>query len=203
MKESIKLLKLLTIFIIIGMIFGVLFTSAITVLVLVSNQGETLLTESVYEGYLSSQQSFAKNLFESWKVTLGAGLLFGFVFYFFMGIPLYLIRGRALGLQHKRDIVIPYPYAQSFALCISSLRLINKYKIKREDAMRGKITAKIHVSRNSPFGMIHFRLHKINENDTGVQIINRGIIPILIGPETLEKIVLFLTSSRKIPSQHL
>lgn len=202
MKESIKLLKLLTIFIVIGIISGVLFTSAITVLVLVSNQGETLLTESVYEGYLSSQQSFAKNLIESWKVTLGVGLLFGFGFYFFMGIPLYLIKGRVLGLQHKRDIVIPYPYAQSFALCISSLRLISKYRIKRKDVTKGKITAKIGVSRNSPFNTIHFRLHKINENKTGVQIINRGI-PGIIGPENLEKIVPFLTSSRKIPSQHL
>ena len=68
MKELIKLLRLLFIFTIVGIIAGILFTSATTILLLVSNQGETLLTESVYEGYLSSQQGFAKNLIESWKL---------------------------------------------------------------------------------------------------------------------------------------
>lgn len=198
MKKSIELLKLLAVFIAIGIIFGILTTLAITALAL--DVGEAILSESAFEGYLSPQQSFAENFTDGLMMTLQSGLLFGFLMFLIVVIPNF-ITGGTMSLQHKRDIVVPLPYDQSFALCISSLRLISNYKIKREDAKKGRITAKIKFTRNSPPNTFYFRLYKINGNKTRVQIINRGRPIAIIRADNMEKIIPFLTSSRKIQSQ--
>ena len=176
-----------------------MFTLVTTALVM--SVGDVILSESVFEGYLSPQQSFSENFIDGLMMTLQSGLPFGFIMFLIIGLPNF-ITGGAMGLQHKRDIVIPLPYDQSFALCISSLRLISNYKIKRENAKKGKITVIIKFTRNSPFNTFYFRLHKINEDETRVKIINRGR-PLLaiVREDNMEKIVTFLTSSRKIQSQ--
>ena len=93
-----------------------------------------------------------------------------------------------LSVYHIRDIELQLPYDKTFDMCVSSLDLLKKCKVQKEDRSQGKIKARSGVFLG---GMIvSFKISKIDDSKTKVEVSSKPAFwPTLIdGGRNLENI---------------
>jgi hypothetical protein len=119
------------------------------------------------------------------KAGLSGGLVSGLVFGFLMFIILGFLHSRAvqkiagdiskdsMSIFQVRDIKLRHPYDTTFDLCISSLNLINRCRVREEDRSQGKIIARSSVNWKTWGDTISFDISGISNEDTAVRVSSR------------------------------
>ena len=105
-------------------------------------------------------------------------------------------------VYHFRNIELKLPYDKVFNLCIESLKMFKRYKIKKEDYSYGKIIAITGITWKSWGEVISFAIHKIDNNKIQVIISSKPILCTTLvdygkNLENVEKIVAFLQEKNR------
>lgn len=95
------------------------------------------------------------------------------------------------------------PYDDAFNLCIESLNVIKRHKIRRKDITEGKIVARAGITLWSAGEIISFYLNQIDDQKTRIEIASRPLIPTRFfdygkNVENVEKIIQFLRQRTSI-----
>jgi len=144
---------------------------------------------------------------------LTAGLMSGLIFGFLMFIILGFLHSRAvrkisggtagasMGTSHERNIKLHLPIDKAFDLCIESLGMIGKCRVREQDRSRGRIIAGSPVNWKTWGDTISFDITAAGREETGVRISSRPtsrstIVDYGKNLENVEKIVSFLKKSQ-------
>ncbi len=76
----------------------------------------------------------------------------------------------AMDVHHVRDVHLRLPYDKAFDLCIKSLSLIKKCKIRNEDRSQGKIAARAGMTWKTWGDVISFDVRKMGKDGIQVEI---------------------------------
>lgn len=148
---------------------------------------------------------------------LGAGLFAGILYGGFMSLiggslHVWSVKRMSYGksveikditnVHHFRNIELKLPYDKVFNLCIESLKMFKRYKIKKEDYSYGKIIAITGITWKSWGEVISFAIHKIDNNKIKVIISSKIILCTTLvdygkNLENVEKIVAFLQEKNR------
>jgi len=79
----------------------------------------------------------------------------------------------AKGVYHVRNIDLQLPYDKAFDLCIESLDLIKRCKIRKEDRSQSKIDARAGITWKTWGDTISFDVRKIDNDRTQVEVSSR------------------------------
>ena len=82
----------------------------------------------------------------------------------------------AMSVHHVRNVELRLPYDKAFDLCIESLRLIKKCKIRNEDRSQGKLVAKAGMTWKTYGDVISFGVRKIGNDRTQVEVSSRPAV---------------------------
>ena len=137
---------------------------------------------------------------------LFAGLLFGCFMTLILGLWHTLSVKRmgyaksddeAMGVHHIRNIELPLGYGRVFDLCIASLNVIKKCKIRKEERSEGNIEVKTGITWKSFGERISFNICEINDSKTQVKVSSRPAIRTAVvdfgrNLDNVEKIIGFL-----------
>jgi hypothetical protein len=116
------------------------------------------------------------------NVGLSSGLISGLIFGFIMFIILGFLHSRAvqniagenteesMGTYQERNIKLQLPYDRTFDLCIESLSLISRCKVREEDRSQGKIIARSSVNWKTWGDTITFDLTGTSNESTAVKV---------------------------------
>jgi len=116
---------------------------------------------------------------------LSAGLVSGLFFGFLIFIILGFLHSRAvekiagdkseesMRTCQVRNIELPLPYDSAFDLCIRSLDLISRCKVREEDRSRGRITARSSINWKTWGDTISFEITRRSNETTAVKITSR------------------------------
>lgn len=107
-----------------------------------------------------------------------------------------------MGVHQVRNIELNLPYNKVFNLCIESLNLIKRCEIEEKDSSQGKIIAKVGVNWMTSGDIISFKIHKINDNKSQVEVSSKPRMPTVIidwgkNLENVETISSFLRENNK------
>jgi len=144
---------------------------------------------------------------------LRGGLISGIVFGFFMFIILGFLHSRAvrqisgstsaesLDTFHVRNIKLPLPFERAFDLCIESLGLIRRCRVREQDRSRGKIIATSSVNWKTWGDTMTFDISGTGNEETDVRVSSRPtswstIVDYGKNLENVERIVSFLQKAR-------
>ncbi|RJQ52228.1 MAG: hypothetical protein C4526_08520 [Nitrospiraceae bacterium] len=131
---------------------------------------------------------FASILFSSLYGTdagLPGGLISGLIFGFLMFIILGFLHSRAvgkiageksgesMGTCQVREIQLPLPYDRTFDLCIDSLKLIRRCRVREEDRSQGKIVARSAINWKTWGDTVSFDITGISSGITAVKVTSR------------------------------
>ncbi len=73
-----------------------------------------------------------------------------------------------LSVHHIRNIELQLPYDKTFDMCVSSLSLIKKCKIQKEDHSQGEIQARVGIFLGGH--IVLCKVSKIDDNKTKVEV---------------------------------
>ncbi|MEW6715022.1 MAG: hypothetical protein AB1306_08040 [Nitrospirota bacterium] len=116
------------------------------------------------------------------KLGLSSGLVSGLIFGFIVFIILGFLHSRAvekiagdiseesMGTCQVRNMELPLPYDKTFDLCIQSLSLISRCRVKKEDRSQGKIMARSSVNWKTWGDTISFGITGISDEKTAVKV---------------------------------
>ena len=144
---------------------------------------------------------------------LSGGLMSGLVFGFLMFIILGFLHTRAVrkisGVTSRelmstfqtRNIKLPLPFERAYDLCIESLVMIRKCKVREQDRSSGKIIANSSINWKTWGDTISFDLTGTGSEETEVSVSSRPtswstIVDYGKNLENVEKIVSFLQKSQ-------
>ncbi len=147
------------------------------------------------------------------NVGLSSGLISGLIFGFIMFIILGFLHSRAvekiagekteesMGTYQERNIKLQLPYDRTFDLCIKSLSLISRCKVREEDRSQGKIIAISSINWKTWGDTISFDITRISNKDTAVKVSSRPtswstLVDYGKNLENVKTIVSFLGKSR-------
>jgi len=82
----------------------------------------------------------------------------------------------AMEVHHVRNIELRLSYDKAFDLCIESLNLIEKGKIREEDRAQGKIVAKAGMTWKTFRDVISFDLRRIDNDRTEIKVSSRPAV---------------------------
>lgn len=104
----------------------------------------------------------------------------------------------AMNVRHKRNLNLQKSYDEAFDLCLTSLASIENHSIKTAIREQGEISANARMSWKTWSDKITFRLRKMSENQTKIEIYSRPSIPTTLidygkNLENIERICAFLT----------
>lgn len=80
------------------------------------------------------------------------------------------------GVHHVRNVELRLPYDKAYDLCIESISMIKKCRIKNEDRSQGKIDAKAGMTWKTWGDVISFDVRKINNDRIHVEISSRPAV---------------------------
>ncbi len=116
---------------------------------------------------------------------LTGGLVFGLIFGFLMFIILGFLHSRAvgkiagdqseesMGTFQVRNTELQLPYDRTFDLCIKSLDLISRCRVREENRSQGKIIARSSVNWKTWGDTISFDITGISNENTAVKVSSR------------------------------
>ena len=147
------------------------------------------------------------------NVGLSSGLISGLIFGFVMFIILGFLHSRAvekiagekteesMGTYQERNIKLQLPYDRTFDLCIESLNLINRCKVREEDRSQGKIIARSSINWKTWGDTISFDITGTSNENTAVKVSSRPtswstLVDYGKNLENVKTIVSFLEKSR-------
>jgi len=107
----------------------------------------------------------------------------------------------SMAVSHARDIELPLPYDQTFALCIDSLSLIGKCRVQDEDLSQGRIIARSPVNWKTWGDTISFDITGLSAEKTSVRISSRPAASTTIvdygkNLDNIKKIISFLEKTK-------
>lgn len=105
----------------------------------------------------------------------------------------------AMGVHHVRNVELRLPYDKAFDLCIESLSLIKKCKIRNEDRFQGRIVAKAGMTWKTWRDTISFEVRKTGNGGIQIEVSSRPALRTTMvdygkNLENVEKIVEFLNA---------
>jgi hypothetical protein len=106
-------------------------------------------------------------------------------------------------VRHSRNIELQLSYDKAFNLCIESLKIFKKYKIKEENYSYGKIVAITGMTWKSWGEVISFDVHKTDNNRIQIIISSKPVLPTTLvdygkNLENVERIVVFLKEKSEV-----
>ncbi len=112
---------------------------------------------------------------------LFAGLIFGTLMFIIFGFlhsrsVKKIISGKsekAMGVHHVRNIEAQLPYDKLFDLCVISLGLVKKCRIREENRSQGRIVAKAGINWKTWGDTISFDINRMNDGYTDVKVSSR------------------------------
>lgn len=112
---------------------------------------------------------------------LVSGLIFGSLMFFILGFlhshAVKKIAGdtskESMSTCQVRNIELPLPYDRTFNLCIKSLNLISRCRVKEEERSQGKIIARSSVNWKTWGDTISFEITGISNENTAVKVSSR------------------------------
>lgn len=81
-----------------------------------------------------------------------------------------------MDVEHIKSIELKIPYNVAFEFCLEALDSIKKYKIKKKNKSRGSIYVKTGMTWKTWGDNILFKLFKINEKSTRVEISSKPTV---------------------------
>ena len=119
---------------------------------------------------------------------LADGLFAGIFFGGFMSLILGFLHSRsvkrmpygkskeAMDVHHVRNIELRVSYDKAFDLCIESLNLIKRSKIRKEDRSQGKIDARAGINWKTWGDLISLDVRKKDNDRTQVIVLSRPVV---------------------------
>lgn len=112
---------------------------------------------------------------------LVSGLLFGFIMFIILGFlhsrAVEKIAGNrseeSMAVRQARNIELQLPYDRAFDLCIRSLDVISRCRVREEDRSQGRIMATASINWKTWGDTISFNIAAINNEKTAVKISSR------------------------------
>jgi len=108
----------------------------------------------------------------------------------------------AMDVHHVRNIELRVSYDKAFDLCIESLNLIKRCKIRKEDRSQGKVDARAGMTWKTLGDVISFDVRKIDNDRTQIEVSSRPAVRTTLvdygkNLENVEKIIRFLKEHRE------
>lgn len=160
-------------------------------------------------------QGFVNTLQDGLPVGLGVGFISGILFGGFFSLILGLshsfsvkrlpfgISDEAMGVHHLRSVKLTLPYDVVFNLCIKSLDSIEHCQIKKKNRSKGIISAKTGISWKSAGDIISFKILRIDDEITKVEVYTRPFIRTTLvdygkNLESIETIIRIIKENRDV-----
>ena len=90
------------------------------------------------------------------------------------------ISNDTLDVRQKRDFDLDLAFDKVYELCLQSIHIIRRCRIKMEDRIKGRIDARTGKGWSKSPCVISYRLHKIDNKRTHIEITSRPFIPTTI-----------------------
>lgn len=126
----------------------------------------------------------------------------------------YEISEKTYNSVQARQIDLNVPYNKAYDFCLKFIHLLKKGRIKNEDRKKGIINVRIGIKLQRNPCVIIFKLEKIDNNKTHIEIISKPFIPTWIFDvgDSLEYVTLilnflnrqenrFLATKKSVPSR--
>lgn len=114
----------------------------------------------------------------------------------------YGISEEAMGVHHVRNVELRLPYDKAYDLCIESISLIKKCRIKNEDRSQGKIEAKAGMTWKTWGDVISFDVRKIDIDKIQVEASSRPAVRMTLvdygkNLDNVETLIEYLKTQRR------
>ena len=90
----------------------------------------------------------------------------------------YGVTERTMTVSHMREVDVPLSYDQAYALCLESLSVIGRYKLTKDDYLKGEIEAESGRSWKASRDLVLFKVLKDDNNATKVTLVCRPALEI-------------------------